>query len=151
MRTSTPYDQAYPTCSYTHAWLRVMGENLDVDEVTQLLGTTPTKTQNAGDPVPWKAKPGTKLKYSGWTLSTEGTLSSLDVRHHLDWILEKVQGKREAFDILRSRGFLVDICCRWDSVRGDGGPTLWPKQMSEIAQLGIELWFDLYFDAPSKD
>jgi len=39
---------------------------------------------------------------------------------------------------------MVDLCVRWDS-GGQGGPTLSPSQMGALAELGIELWFDIYF------
>ena len=143
MRTNQPYDEHYGTCSYTHAWLRIMHESLDPDEVTHLLGVTPTSTQTAGEP--WSPKSDKLLEYSGWFLSTKGVLTSLDARHHLDWILERVRDKQAEFAALCERGCLVDVCCRWDSKSGNGGPTLSPAQMSGFAQLGVELWFDIYF------
>jgi len=144
MRTSQPYDERYATCSYTHAWLRIMGESLDPDEVTCLLEVTPTEIQRSGE----RLSPETDNvhQYSGWFLSTKGVLTSLDARHHLDWILERVGDKHREFAALRDRGYLLDACCRWDSKSGEGGPTLSPLQMLGFAQLGIELWFDIYFD-----
>jgi hypothetical protein len=121
-----------------------MDESLDPDEVTSLLGVTPTEIQRAGDPRSPKADKVHKC--SGWFLSTESLLTSLDARHHLDWILERVSDKRRELAILRDRGYLLDACCRWDSKSGQGGPTLSPPQMLGFAQLGIELWFDIYFD-----
>src|SRR6185369_4481453 len=99
-------------------------------------------TQRRGEP--WPDKPGLIYKKSGWSLSTKGVLTSLDARHHFDWILERIRGKKEAFSVLHSRGYLVDVCCRWDSKSGHGGPTLSPSQMRDLAELEIELWFDVY-------
>ena len=146
MRSDTPYDESYPTCSYTHVWLRVMDEQMDPDEVTRLLGLTPTTIQHAGE----RRGANTERvhKVSGWFLSTEDLLTSLDARHHLDWLLERIGNKAEEFAALRGRGYLVDACCRWDSSSGHGGPTLSPTQMLAFGRLGIELWFDIYFDAP---
>jgi hypothetical protein len=123
-----------------------MGETLDPDEVTRILGVAPTETQRAGEPRSSKIDKVHKL--SGWFLSTQGVLTSRDARHHFDWLLERVRDKHQEFAILRDRGYLLDVCCRWDSKSGHGGPTLSPTQMFGFAQLGVELWFDLYFDEP---
>ena len=49
MRLQTPHDPAYRTCHYTHAWLRIMSDEFDVDEVTSLVKAQPTRTQRKGD------------------------------------------------------------------------------------------------------
>lgn len=148
MRTFEPYDETYPTCAYTHAWLRIMSEDLDPDKVTDLLKISPTEIQRVGDPVP--SKPGKYYSKSGWFLTTVGHITSLDARHHLDWILERVADKQREFDFLLSLGYLRDMCCRWDSKSGHGGPTLSPQQMKILTELNIELWFDIYFDEPTE-
>lgn len=142
MRIQTPYDEDYGTCEYTHAWLRIMHETVDTDEVTAILGVRPTKAQRRGDPK--KGKPDQFYSKGGWFLSTEGILKSKDARHHLDWIIERIAGKKQAFIQLHQRGYLVDLCVRWDSLSGHGGPTVSPSQMKALAELEIELWFDVY-------
>ncbi|QJE97708.1 DUF4279 domain-containing protein [Luteolibacter luteus] len=142
MPRASAYDESYPTCSYTHAWLRVMGEDVDPDEVTAIVGVSPTSTQRRGNPV--EGHPGKTYSRGGWWIGTEGLLGSKDARHHLDWILEKVPGKEQEFMELHRRGYLVDVCVRWDSRHGHGGPTISPKQMKALADLGVDLWFDVY-------
>lgn len=142
MRIQAPYNEDYPTCEYTHAWLRVMDESLDPNEITEMLSVEPSYVQFKGDlPKPDSKHP---LKKSGWFLSTEDILSSKDSRHHLDWILEKVAGKQKEFSTLHKRGYLIDLCVRWDSKLGHGGPTLTPDEMKIVSELEIELWFDVY-------
>lgn len=142
MAAGTPYDENYATCTYTHAWLRVMGPEVDPDEVTAIVGVPPTEVQRRRDPV--HHKPEKTYSRGGWWISTKGVLESKDARHHLDWILEKVAEKESEFMQLRGRGCLVDLCVRWDSRWGHGGPTVGPKQMQALAGLGIDLWFDVY-------
>jgi Domain of unknown function (DUF4279) len=144
MRLQTPYDPAYGTCAYTHAWLRIMSPELDPDEITHMLGVMPTETQFRGQPV--DKMPEKTFSKSGWFLSTQGILDSKDSRHHLDWILDHIRDQNLAFSELHNRGYLIDLCVRWDSLRGDGGPTLSPKQMHELSALDIEVWFDVYID-----
>jgi len=142
MRIQTPYDENYGTCAYTHAWLRVMHETVAPDEVTAILGVAPTDVQRRGDAK--KGKPGKFLSKGGWFLSTKGVVESKDARHHLDWILQKISDKTAAFAQFHERGYLVDLCVRWDSLSGHGGPTIGPGQMKALSDLEIELWFDIY-------
>lgn len=144
MRQQIPHDPDYGTCAYTHAWLRIMSPDLNPDEITRILNVTPTETQYRGTVVP--DRPEKKFSKSGWFLSTSGILSSKDSRDHLDWLLDHIRDKRQEFLELHSRDYLIDICVRWDSRLGEGGPTLSPKQMLELARLEIELWFDVYLD-----
>ncbi|MEK7951772.1 DUF4279 domain-containing protein [Luteolibacter soli] len=149
MRIQTPYNPEYATCAYTHAWLRIMSETLDPDAVTGVMGVQPTETQRAGDPRP--TKPDRTYKKSGWWISSSGVLTSLDAREHLDWILSKLDGCDAAFEKLHAEGHLIDLCVRWDSRWGHGGPTISPVQMRRLAELQIELWFDVYFDGADEE
>jgi hypothetical protein len=149
MRTKTEYDENYPTCSYTHAWLRIMSEDLDPDEITKTLGVEPNEMHRAGEPRSPKSKRLNET--SGWFISTKGILNSLDSRHHLDWILEKVSTKEKELHSLQSRGYLVDVCVRWDSKGSSGGPTLSPRQLLGFGSLGVEVWFDIYCDDEVND
>jgi len=126
-----------------------MSKDLDPDEVTSILGVPPSKSQLKGHAVP--DRPDKRFSRSGWFLSSKGKLESKDSRDHLDWILDRVHAKRAEFMTLHERGYLIDLCVRWDSLRGDGGPTLSPKQMHELAELDIELWFDVYLDSDALE
>ena len=119
-----------------------MDQSLDPDEVTAIVGVAPTSVQRRGDPV--EKRPGKTYSRGGWWISTQGLLTSKDARHHLDWIIGKMSGKEAEFAQLHERGYLVDLCVRWDSRHGHGGPTIGPEQMRALADLGLDLWFDVY-------
>lgn len=70
----------------------------------------------------------------------------MDARDHLDLILAKLTDCDAAFKQLHSEQHLIDVCVRWDSKSGHGGPAISPIQMQRLAELEIELWFDIYFD-----
>ena len=72
-------------------------------------------------------------------------VSSKDSRDHIDFIISKLTEEDDGFRILHSRGYVVDLCVRWDSLSGHGGPTLSPNQMSRLSALDIEVLFDIYF------
>jgi len=143
----TAFNPDYPTCSYTHVWLRVMHEHLDPNEISLLLGLEPTSSQRAGDLA--YAKTGRRRKYSGWFLESTGQIESRDSRDHFAWLLDRISSKGEQLRILKDRGYTVDICCRWDSASGHGGPSMDPRQMIQLGALGADVWFDVYFDRTS--
>lgn len=143
MRIQSPHDSNYGTCRYTHAWLRIMSDDFDIPEVSSLLKAIPTNTQKKGEVVP-EAEHKT-FKKTGWWLSSKGMIASKDSRDHIDFILARLEGADDGMKSLHSRGFLVDLCVRWDSKSGHGGPTLSPVQMFRLAELEIEVWFDIYF------
>ena len=142
--TFTPYDTDYGTCSYTHVWLRAMHDTHEPSEVSQILGLEPTSSHLVGTRI--SCKSDRVRRSSGWFLESSGRVDSRDARHHLDWLLEQIAGKEQAFAELHRLEYQVDICCRWDSQSGHGGPTLLPSEMAILGSLGIELWFDIYFD-----
>ncbi|MDR6841193.1 DUF4279 domain-containing protein [Pseudoxanthomonas sacheonensis] len=140
----TGYDKNYATCSYTHVWFRAMHDTADPSEATKILGIEPTSSHLVGSRVSEKST--RTRKSSGWFLESAGNVDSLDARHHLDWLLDKMVGKEAAISQLLQQGYFVDICCRWDSQSGQGGPTMDPSHMKALGKLGVEFWFDIYFD-----
>ena len=80
----------------------------------------------------------------GWFLTTEDMVVSKDLRRHVDWILERLTGKDELLKNLQAEGNWMDIFCLWLSTEGHGGPTLSPSIMRRLAELELEIGFDLY-------
>lgn len=121
-----------------------MHGQLDLAEISGLLEIEPTKVQAASDRV---SDTSERIQQnSGWFLESEGQIESRDSRDHFAWLLERISGKGVVLQSLASRGYLVDICCRWDSASDNGGPSMDPEQMIKLGTLGIEVWFDIYFD-----
>lgn len=135
------YDDEYPSCRRTKVKLRIYHDTLSPKEITAKLGILPERTQEAG-----AISPETKYaaKISGWFLDSEGHVESKDSRRHLDWLLDRVESKTRELKQLCDAGCRIDICCVWNSKQGHGGPTLSVPQFKRLAELGIELWFDIY-------
>ncbi len=85
-----------------------------------------------------------------WALSSESFVSSKDLRAHLDWLLERLFSSRQAVKNLQQHGMTMSVNCPWWSRGGHGGPTLWPEQMQQLADLNLECSFDVQF-YPSDD
>ncbi len=135
----TEYNDDYPTCSSTYATLRIYPGDVPLDDITSRLNVTPTSTQAAEE-----RPPGATNLPAGWFLDSKGNVESRDIRRHLDWILDQIADKSDAFDALRDAGVQADISCYWATASGHGGPSLWPAQMVILGSLGLEIWFDVY-------
>lgn len=142
----TPYDDAYGTCAETRAELLIYPGDLLPAEITSRLRIEPSETSTAGEEKASKSGRKRTAKNSVWSLSSEGHVQSLDVRRHLDWLLARLAPQGEALVELQNiAGVRMSVNCAWYSRVGHGGPTLWPEQMKQLAELNLEVSFDIYF------
>ena len=128
------------TCAATFATLRIYPGDLQPASVTESLGIEPSRIQQRGD-----LRGKRKLKLNGWFLRSEHEVESLDLRCHLDWILDQVESKADALGQLQEAGVKADVFCYWLSKHGHGGPTISPDQSRRLASLGLDCSFDIYF------
>ena len=142
----TNYIDDYGSCCETFSTLRIYHEEDPPSEVTKILGVQPHDQQTKGVTKPNRRRPA---KINGWFFSSEGKVDSLDCRRHIDWLMYPLIDKREAFQNLLSRGYEIYISCFWVSRSGTGGPTLSPRQMKVLVDLGIEVSWDIYFASDS--
>ncbi len=88
-----------------------------------------------------------------WSLSSEGIVSSADIRDHLDWLLDKLTSRAAALLALQDEdGVRMSVeCLRWSMYKDSFG-VVWPEQMSALADLNLELsWILLYDGAPDDE
>jgi len=112
----TPYDDEYGTCAET-----------------RVERTTPSGRKRT-------------VRNSLWELSSAAHVQSLDIRRHLDWLLARLKPQaRGLAEIQNIAGVRMTVNCPWYSRVGHGGPTLWPEQMLQLAELNLECSFDIYF------
>jgi hypothetical protein len=143
---NTPIDDEYGTCIETRAKLLIYPGEMSPHEVTRRLGVEPTEANVAGEERLNRLGRQRVIKLNGWFLSSEGHVTSLDTRRHLDWLLARIEPKKEALLALQSvPGVRMTVSCPWYSRSGHGGPTLWPEQMRALADLNLECGFDFYF------
>jgi hypothetical protein len=132
-RGRVPYDDDYPTCERADAVVTLRSSALRPDQITSILGIHPTSTALAD---------GMHV----WTLSTEASVHSRDLRRHLDWLINTINPVLSRLADLRAlRGVEVTVRCIWWSRYGDGGPILSPDQMSFFSKADLELWFEFGF------
>ena len=130
----------YQTCRETYVTLRVYAA-ADPAHVTRLLGIEPSDTQRAGE-----QRGRSHISVNGWFLSSRDSVASTDSSMHLEWLLNRIEPSEHVFHELRRSGATIDIACFWVSATGHGGPTLTAKLLGRLAQLSVDVWFDIYFD-----
>lgn len=112
-------------------------------EITNAFELTPTESFSKGELF---GSMGRQRRQSAWLLSTRALVTSKDGRRHLAWLLDHLGTKEEALERLRQSHAEMDISCYYVSV-GQGGPTMSAEQMAELGRLGLDVWWDIYFDS----
>ncbi|MEM8608266.1 MAG: DUF4279 domain-containing protein [Myxococcota bacterium] len=143
----TPYNDAYPTCERTSAKLLIYpGSARTPSQITKSLGIEPTEAVSLGESATNSLGISRTAKSARWSLDSEGHVSSLDLRRHLDWLLDRLEpSSKELLELQWHRGVGMAVDCIWWSRGGQGGPTLWPEQMLRLANLNLECGFSLAF------
>jgi len=131
-----------PTCALTHATLRIYpAEGVTPEAVTERLGISPDHVQSKGQ----ASRPGGRAATtSGWFLTSEARVRSLDSRRHIHWLLDQLEPCKAALRLLALNGSKIDIMVRWDSAQGHGGPTHDPALSRRLVEFDLELWYDVY-------
>ena len=143
VKTFFDYDDSYPTCSWTHATLCIyLPNNGNPNELTEKLGIQPYRTQVKGE----VRNDRVRNWPTAWFLESKEKVASKEVRRHIDWLLEQLEGKSEVIRELQTDGSEIHLSCFWGSAVGHGGPMLDPEIIKKIASLNIGIAFDICFD-----
>src|SRR5689334_16919083 len=143
IKTFFDYDDSYATCSRTHATLCIyLPGQSNPNEITEKLGIQPSRTQVKGE-----VRNGRVRNWpTAWFLESKEKVTSKEVRRHIDWLLEQLDGKSEVIRELQTDGSEIHLSCFWEPAVGDGGPMLDPELIKKLAPLKIGIAFDIYFD-----
>ena len=135
-----------PQLYESHAGLRIFGDALVPDEVSRLLGATPTKSRLKGET--WIGK-NTGCEYvaktGAWHLDADDCKPG-DLDKQVTEILGKLTSDLDVWRELTER-FKVDLFCGWFMEDWNEGLSISPRTMAALAERGIELDIGLY--APS--
>ena len=138
------YRDDWPTCAETYVTLCVYPDTLSTEEVSARLGLTPSSVQAATDRVARADGKVQAARPAAWFLSSRVHVASLDVRRHLDWLLDQLVARTAELGSLRATGTTLSISCYWRSAVGHGGPEISPSQAGKLASLELSCWFDFY-------
>ena len=123
------------------ASLRVFGEWLDPEDISRQLGCLPTSTTRKGDPLSY----GRVSDIGMWSLQEDGSTIPETV---VDALLAKLTPDLAVWHELGSK-YRMDIFCGvffGSENEGSGGFSLSPTLVQSLAERGLEIGFDIYWD-----
>jgi hypothetical protein len=116
--------------------------DLDPVTVSQQLALVPTRVFKKGDLLngPNGAFPSL---FGAWYLSSAPTVSSAEIRVHLDWLLAQLSRREAALAHLRSTGHSIDLECTCLLPENPAVPALTSQQLRALVNLGFDLKHDV--------
>lgn len=143
---SNQFDDDYATCEKCYVSLLIYPNDFLVLDITQGMNIQPKRSFQKGDI--WITSRGIKKIHENslWELSSENFVNSLDIRRHLDWLLNELKpSKNYLLHLQRDEKIQMYVKGIWWSKYGDGGPMIWPKHMALLAEMNLELGFEISF------
>jgi len=125
------------------AALRIMGDDLNPEDITRILGCQPTCKQIKGEELVGR-KTGTIriAKFGMWSLeSISRQPGNIDAQ--IQELLGKLSPSIETWNEISSR-FEVDLFCGLFMDRSNEGISISAKSMTDLGIRGIELDLDIY-------
>ena len=123
-------------------FLRLEHDSADPDTVTAVLGLAPTHSVKRGE-LAADGK-GETYPWNVWVLSSAWSVPRRsDVREHFQWLLASVGSRASELRTLRNQGYRIAVHCTWIGQSGYGGPDLSPQILRGLADLEVEVYFDV--------
>ena len=133
-------DNEIPARVYATFILR--GKDLDPQDVTERMSIIPSRSFKRGDRRTVKKK----WPHGFWALTSDGHIDSTDLSLHLDWLVKQLEPSNSSIqEIIHDSDFKAEISCLWISPEDHNGLILPSQLISKIAELGVELSFDIYY------
>jgi hypothetical protein len=148
----TPYSDKYPSCERTCSKLIIYPGEITPSLMKKYLKIEPSWVSTKGELRTSSHDRIRTSKFNVWGLTSENKIDSLDLRRHLDWLLDKIEPCAQEIKALQDHESVqMVVVCIWWSKYGNGGPVLWPEQMLRLANLNLECSFDIYFFGDDDD
>jgi hypothetical protein len=130
------------TLARSVATLRIWGDSLVPDDVSQALGAAPSKSQLKGQELPVGAGRVRLAKFGAWYLHASET-SPADLDSQVGEILVKLTSDLSVWSDLSTR-FDIDLFCGWFLEERNEGLCVSPHTLRSLGERGIELALDIY-------
>ena len=137
-----------PALQRTVATLRISGSDLDPDEISRLLGCSPTRSHRKGE-TPERSHGVTWLpaKVGNWRLDATPTEPE-DFNGQVSELLDQMSDDLAIWHNLADR-FRVDLFCGWFMQERNEGIDIEPRTLSMLGTRHIVLALDIY--GPDED
>lgn len=132
------------THTYMRASLRIMGDDFDVQKITDALEVKPGRVWNTGDPI---GNSGKRHTETAWIYSTENT-EGLDINILVNQIAEvfyakadKIAALKKQYDLYISIDFMI-------AIKNEEPPAIYFESefVKFAAKIGAEFDIDTYVD-----
>lgn len=120
--------------------LRILGDELDPEEITELLKVSPTECCKKGDVIAGKYKRRTGC----WSLESH-LPDDIDVEDKVMHLLSQVTNDESTWKLLNSK-YQIDLFCGLFLETDNRGIELSVETIRKLSSLGIKIGFDIYFD-----
>ena len=132
---------------HSAACLRIFGDDLIPEEITQALRCTPTVAQRTGELIRYQSGRERVVNCGNWRLEAQSAKPE-DINGQVRWLLSQVESDPKVWEALVHR-FDVDIFCGLFMQESNEGMSLAPDVMALLGERGIHLALDIY--NPSDD
>lgn len=130
------------------ATLRISGDDLIPDDISQRLGASPTRAQRKGEVIPIGTSGRSRIARTGlWMLSANDTAPE-----NLDGQVAELLGRLSTdLSVWRSlsKRFDIDLFCGWFMGGSNEGVEIASATLLALGERGIRLGIDLY--APDRE
>jgi hypothetical protein len=123
--------------------LRIFGDDLIPDEVTNLLGVAPTKTELKGEKITGRTSGNVRFaKTGGWRFNVADREPE-DMDGQIQELFNQMTGNIDVWRDITNR-YHVDLFCGLFMGVSNEGLTLSPRTLASIGERGITMGFDIY-------
>jgi len=129
--------------------LRISGDDLVPDEITKLLGASPTLSYRKGDIVRKNAKHVRIAKFGFWSLSASDREPE-DMDGKIHEILSKLTDDLAVWRSITKR-YEADLCCGLFMRVSNEGLSISAASLEALGVRGIELGLDIYGGDEDED
>ena len=123
------------------ASLRVLGDSLEPEEVSALLGRSPSRMCRKGDPLAGKS--GDQVEPTGAWILDSGVSEKAELEEHIEAMLSTLTNDTDEWDSLLAR-FTATVHCSLFLDRYNEGLELSPRVAQALSERGLVIAFDIY-------
>jgi hypothetical protein len=129
--------------------LRIVGYDLDPDQISAMLGCPPTKAERAGVPISMAGGHTRIPKRGRWFLQIDSRDcgQNEDVENGIRTLLTRLPSSPNLWSSL-TKTYAVDIFCGLFLSKTNRGFSLAADLSTLLSDRGIDIGFDIYFDPP---
>lgn len=134
-----------PAISRALATLRVIGSDLNPEEISSLLGGSPTRAHRKGDDLRKRKSPDAPVRSATaglWAVEAQLAMPS-DVNRQIADLLNELTDDLLVWKGLATR-YRLSVYCAWFMEEGNEGEEISAETLLKLSARGISLHLDIY-------